>query len=349
MRKVFTLAKKGIGFVSPNPLVGAIILKNEKKIGSGFHQFFGGKHAEINAVYDAEKNGNSVANADIFVNLEPCNNIGKTGSCAEFLLKKKIGRVFFSNFDNNPKMSGGADFLSKNGVQIFPNILEKQGKNLNKFFFHRLEKKRPFFLGKIATSLNGMISEKYDQKTQISDQSSQKFTHFLRQKYDGILVGANTVKIDNPKLSVRFFSKKKRDPLRILFDPHGKISQQKEKFIFFRDENFLVFSAEKKLKTIFSTKNLEILGNKNGFFDLKKIAKILFDRNLASVLVEGGGKTITSFLNENLLDEMIFLISNKIFAQKIATPLFQETVKFPLSLKKIKKFENDAALFFVKK
>ncbi len=312
MARAIRLAKKGAGWVSPNPLVGAILVKKGKIIGEGFHEQFGENHAEKNAILDAEKKGFSAEGATIFVTLEPCAHWGKTPPCADLLVEKKIARVVIGALEKNPLSHGGMAKLKSAGIETQSGILEEECRAQNRFFFHGIEKKRPFFLGKMAVCGNGFVAEKDGMRSPISGKKAQYFTHALRHQYDGILVGKKTIVTDNPELTTRFHQNP-RNPLRIFFDGNHEISPLAKVFA---DDHFLKISKENCPKI-------------HGSFDLDFLGKMLFDRGIRSVLVEGGPKTIASFLQKNLLDEMVLIVSKTIFFEKgvPAFPHFPENWK----------------------
>lgn len=292
MARALELAKKGMGFVSPNPMVGAVIVKNGKSIGEGLHKKYGKAHAEANAIADAEAKGYSVEDTEMYVTLEPCSHHGKTPPCADLIIEKKIKKVFVATKDPNPAAAGGIEKLQKAGIKVQTGFLENEAKNQNRFFFHGIAKKRPFFLGKIAIDANGFVSEKKGVQTKITGQEAQKFTHQLRMKCDAILIGAETAIIDNPLLSVRY-GDKRRDPLRIILDPKERVPKNNRVF---RDENYYLGTKQT---------------NESGFLDLSELAKKLYEKGIISVLIEGGPKTLEQFIQQNLLDEMIVIQSEK--------------------------------------
>lgn len=309
------LAKKGHGFVSPNPVVGAVIVKNGKVIGEGFHEKFGENHAEKNAIIHAEKNGYDVSGGTIFVTLEPCAHTGKTPSCAHLLVEKKIKKVVIVHRDPNPKAGGGIEILKNTGIEV--EVLEEwrelqknkkmqymasqkgidlemcsvefvqKAREINKGFFSVHEKNRPFFTAKVAVSNNGMVTEKKGKRTQISGKQAGKFTQQLRKECDGILVGANTGVVDNPFLSIREKSYTGKQPLRICIDPNHRISKNAN---IFRDDNILLV---------------------DGKINLHQLSEVLKNRGILRVLIEGGPKTLEYFLKENLIDELYMIQSKK--------------------------------------
>ena len=219
LRQCFTLAKKAKGFVSPNPLVGAILVKKGKVIGRGYHKRYGSDHAEVNALKNAKE---GVAGSTLYCNFEPCCHTKKqTPPCVPLIIQKKIKRVVISNFDPNKEVNGkGVKQLREAGVEVITDILEDEGKDLNKFYFKYVSEKLPYITLKIAQSIDGKISEAKDKQTWLTGKESINYVHKLRSEYDAVLVGAGTIRTDNPLLNVRTI--KGRNPIRIIID--GKLS-----------------------------------------------------------------------------------------------------------------------------
>ncbi|MCD6179385.1 MAG: bifunctional diaminohydroxyphosphoribosylaminopyrimidine deaminase/5-amino-6-(5-phosphoribosylamino)uracil reductase RibD, partial [Bacteroidales bacterium] len=224
MRNSLRLAKKGCGFVAPNPLVGATIIKNGKIIGEGYHQKFGEAHAEINAINNATE---SVQDATIYVSLEPCSHQGKTPACSLAIIQNGFKRVVIATLDPNPLVAGnGVEMLKKAGIKVEVGILEKEALTLNERFFKFIQTRKPFIAIKMATSLDGKIATFSGDSKWITNKSSRKFAHQLRQKYSSILIGINTVIADDPSLNVRLKNTSNSNPLRIVLDSKLQIPLQ---------------------------------------------------------------------------------------------------------------------------
>ena len=202
IRRSFHLAQKGKGHVSPNPLVGAVIVKNGKVIGKGYHKKYGSAHAEVNAINNSTE---SVAGSTLYCNLEPCSHIKKqTPPCVPLIIQKKIKKVVISNFDPNKEVNGkGIKQLREAGVEVVTDVLEDEGKDLNKFYFKYVKEKLPYITLKIAQSIDGKISVAKNKQTWLTGKESIKYVHKLRSEYDAVLVGAGTIRTDNPQLNVR--------------------------------------------------------------------------------------------------------------------------------------------------
>lgn len=317
------IAKKGEGNVSPNPLVGCVITKENRIIGAGYHQKFGEDHAEINAINSATE---SLEGSTLYVNLEPCSHTGNTPPCVDRIIKEKIKRVVIGTLDSNPLVSGnGVKKLKKAGIDVKVGILENECYELNKFFFKFISKKIPFVTIKAAQTLDGFIADKNHYSEWISSNESRKLVHLLRAKYDAVLVGSNTAKIDDPKLTVRMVEG--RNPFRVVLDSKLKLKTDLKLFRSNSDKKtILITSTESKMKKS-KLKKIERLGvkvifckkNKNSGIDLSSALKELGKLGITSLLVEGGAKTISSFIEQNLFDEMLVFISPKILGDGLKT------------------------------
>ncbi|MBT8387474.1 MAG: bifunctional diaminohydroxyphosphoribosylaminopyrimidine deaminase/5-amino-6-(5-phosphoribosylamino)uracil reductase RibD, partial [Ignavibacteria bacterium] len=219
LKRCFELAAKGAGTVSPNPLVGTIIVKNGEVIGEGFHQKYGEAHAEVEAINNSAEDSNG---STLYCNLEPCCHTNKqTPPCVPLIISKKISRVVISNLDPNPEVCGeGVKQLRDAGIEVITGLLENKGEELNKFYFNYVKKKIPYITLKVAQSIDGKISKSNNEQSWLTGKESILFVHQQRAVYDAVLVGANTVAVDNPLLTVR--NVEGRNPKRIILD--GKLS-----------------------------------------------------------------------------------------------------------------------------
>ncbi|MFZ3156397.1 MAG: bifunctional diaminohydroxyphosphoribosylaminopyrimidine deaminase/5-amino-6-(5-phosphoribosylamino)uracil reductase RibD, partial [Smithella sp.] len=214
MKLAIALARKGRFYVGPNPMVGAVIVKKGMIIGRGYHQRFGGNHAEINAIHNA---GEDIAGSTLYVTLEPCCHEGKTPPCTDSIIKHKIARVVIGAIDSNPLVScQGINYLQSCGIEVKTGVLENECRKLNEKFFHYIETGLPFITVKYAQTLDGRIATATGESQWISSTASLKFAHQLRAEHDAILVGRKTVDKDNPELTVRLV--KGRNPLRVIVD-----------------------------------------------------------------------------------------------------------------------------------
>lgn len=319
MRQAIALAKKGRGYVSPNPLVGAIIVKNNRIISRGYHQRFGGNHAEINALKNATKD---VAGSTLYVTLEPCCHEGKTPPCIDSITKHKIARVVIGTIDSNPLVScQGINYLQSCGIEVKTGVLENDCRKLNEIFFHYMETGLPFITIKYAQTLDGRIATATGESQWISSEASLKFTHQLRAAHDAILVGAGTVIKDNPYLTVRLV--RGRNPLRVIVDSELKISRQAKVFQNISLVPTLIATTKTADDSQFQNladSDAEIItidADEKGNVDLKKLFKILAGRNVSSILIEGGAQIITSVLKHDLANRLITIIAPKIIGSGI--------------------------------
>lgn len=319
MQSAIILARKGIGYASPNPLVGALIVKNGRVIGQGYHKRYGEHHAEVNAINNA---GEDVTGATLYVTLEPCCHQGKTPPCTERIVKSKIKNVVIGSVDSNPLVScRGIHYLQQRGIKVKTGVLERECRRLNEVFFHYMETGMPFVTIKYAQTLDGRIAVASGRSQWISSEASRKFAHKLRAEHDAVLVGAGTVMNDNPELTVRLV--RGRNPLRVVADS-GLKTPLKAKIL----QNLT--AAKTLIATVKSpgapryklieTSGAEVITIKKdgqGKVDLKKLFKALALRGISSVLVEGGAQIITSTLKNNLACRLVTIIAPKIIGKGI--------------------------------
>lgn len=309
MKQCLKLAEKGRLFVSPNPMVGAIVEKSGKIISGGYHKKFGGEHAEIIAL---KKAGKKAKNATLYVNLEPCDHYGKQPPCTKEIIKAGIKEVVIATIDPNPIVSGkGIKKLKKNGIKTKSGILEKEAQALNEKFFRFKKTKTPFVLIKIAVSLNGKISGQKGKK--ISGKKSLEKVHALRAEFDAILVGVNTVLKDNPLLTAR--TKKERNPLRIVLDSNARTPLYSRVLDSGAPTIIVCTKKAKKhrIKKLIEKKvGVMTVKEKNGFVDLKNLLIELGKSGISSVLVEGGAQVTSAIVKQKLFDKMILVASPKI-------------------------------------
>jgi len=315
------LAKRGIGKVSPNPLVGCVITKNNKIIGAGFHTKYGDDHAEINAINSTQE---TLEGSTLYVNLEPCSHYGNTPPCVDRIIREKIKRVVIGTLDVNPLVNGKSiKKLKDAGVEVKAGLLEKECIELNKFFFKLISKKLPYVTLKAAATLDGKIADVNSNSEWISSSESRKYVHSLRNKYDAVLIGANTALIDNPQLTVRHIDG--RNPWRIILDTKLSLPLNLKLFQKNFDKRTVLVISENGLKKKRKLGELEKIGVKiiivkkqvNNKTDLKFLLKELAKLNITSVLVEGGSKIFTSFIKQKLFDDLLVFISPKLIGEGV--------------------------------
>ena len=314
MKRALRLARRGEAWVSPNPMVGAVIVKKDRIIGEGYHQKFGGNHAEINAINHVTE---PIKGATIYINLEPCTHYGKTPPCIESIIAAKPARVVIGTPDANPIVTGkGIEALKRHGVKTTVGVLEESCKELNERFFKFMRTGIPFVTLKFAQSIDGRIATASGHSRWISSEQSLKFAHALRSHHDAVLVGSGTLSKDDPELTVRLV--RGRNPLRVVVDSHLRISpdarimkdQDKAKTIVATTNN-----ADREKRARLTDLGVEVLAvdtDKDRRVDLMRLLMELGKRNISSVLVEGGADIITSMLMEQLPDRVVIIIAPKI-------------------------------------
>ncbi|HNY51639.1 MAG TPA: bifunctional diaminohydroxyphosphoribosylaminopyrimidine deaminase/5-amino-6-(5-phosphoribosylamino)uracil reductase RibD [Smithella sp.] len=319
MKMALKLAGKGRGYVSPNPLVGAVIVKNGRIIGKGYHQRFGGNHAEINAIRNA---GTAVKGSTLYVTLEPCCHEGKTPPCVNAIIENKIARVVIGIIDSNPLVCReGIGCLQTSGIKVTTGVLEEECRRLNETFFHFMETGMPFVTLKYAQSIDGRIATATGNSRWISSPASLKFAHRLRAEHDAILVGRGTVEQDNPELTVRLV--RGRNPLRVVVDSQLNVSLKAKIFQNTLQAPTLIATVKKNNDPLFkkfSRYGAELLtvdADRKGKVDLKKLFMMLGERKISSVMIEGGAQIITAILKNNLADRMVTVIAPKIIGKGI--------------------------------
>ena len=304
MKKALELAKKGTGQTSPNPLVGAVVVKNGNIVGTGYHKKSGEPHAEIIAIERAEALSRG---ADLYVNLEPCNHRGRTPPCTEAIIKAGIKRVFVAIRDPNPLVDGkGIGKLRENGVEVYEGLMEEEAFKTNEIFFKYIQTKQPFVALKTAISIDGKIATKTGESKWITGERARRHGHILRNTYDAILVGIGTVKKDNPRLTCRHPGKKGRNPIRIIVD--SKLSIDHEARVFDTDVSAPTIIATTnqaplpKLHQIQKKAKILII-NEGSQVNLRLLLKRLGEMEIISILVEGGSRINGSFISANLVDK----------------------------------------------
>jgi diaminohydroxyphosphoribosylaminopyrimidine deaminase / 5-amino-6-(5-phosphoribosylamino)uracil reductase len=311
MNRAFELAQLGLGSVSPNPMVGCVIVHNNQIIGEGWHKKYGGPHAEVNAINSVE-NKSILSESTAYVSLEPCAHQGKTPPCADLLIEHKLKRVVISNKDPFPLVNGGGiKKLENENIEVETDLLDKKGREINKRFFTLIEKKRPYIILKWAQTVDGFIArENFDSKW-ISNEYSRKLVHKWRSEEDAILVGTNTAEYDNPTLNVRDWEG--RDPIRLVIDKQLKL-----------DTGLNLFDGS--IPTI-CYNSLQDGESENLIFKkvddenlIEAILSDLYARKIQSLIVEGGSQLLNSFIEKNLWDEARIFSSKKIFVNGIEAP-----------------------------
>lgn len=336
MQTALKLARKGYGRVSPNPMVGAVIVKNEKIVGKGWHKKFGETHAEVNALAEA---GNKAKDAELYVNLEPCSHFGKQPPCVNAIIDASIKKVVCAMKDPNPLVAGkGIAKLRKAGIKVETGLLKEKAEDLNKAFVKWILTGKPFVTLKIAMTQNGFVSWGNGKRKKITGKESLQKVQELRAEHEAVLVGINTVLKDNPRLTNR--SKKGKNPVRIVLDSKLRIPldasclREKGKTIIFYSEKNL--KKEKRLSEKKEVELEKIKGNK-GKIPVNKVLRVLGKKGITRLLVEGGREINTSFIAKREADKLVLFMAKK----SIGKGLYFVKGKKPSSKKvKIKKTER---------
>jgi diaminohydroxyphosphoribosylaminopyrimidine deaminase/5-amino-6-(5-phosphoribosylamino)uracil reductase len=345
----FKLAKKGLGFVNPNPLVGSVIVKNGKIISKGYHKYFGGSHAEIEAIKNSKS---SLMDSTLYCNLEPCVHTNKkTPPCAPEIIKSGISRVVISNIDPNPEVSGkGIQALKDAGIKVDLGIEKEKGNELNKFFFNSIVKKLPYITLKIAQTSDGKINRINGKRSLITGEISDRHIHKLRSEYDAILVGVNTVKVDDPQLNIR--NVKGKNPLRIIIDAQLTIPINSRVLNTLDNEKTWILCGAKvnnKKKELLKNKGTKILEfklNRKKQVGLPEIIQRLYELKISSILVEGGQNIFSQFIENDLFDEILLFQSPDFFGSGLNSVNLSSSKK--LKFKSIKKLGKDICITLVK-
>lgn len=318
MHHAIELAKNGIGFVNPNPLVGAVIVKNGEIIGEGYHAKYGQLHAERNAFANCNQ---SAEGADLYVTLEPCCHYGKTPPCTEAIIENKIKRVFIGSSDPNPMVAGkGVKILRDHGIEVFENILKKECDSLNDIFFYYITNKTPFVIMKYAMTADGKIATVTGDSKWITCEKSREYVHFIRKRVSAIMVGIGTVLADNPMLDCRI--ENPSNPVRIVCDSNLKIPvdcnivRTADKIPTYiaciSDDCDKISMLEKNGVKIIKT------SPDNGHVNLTELMQILGSMKIDSVLLEGGAELNFSALKSGIVSQIYAFTAPQIFGGNCA-------------------------------
>lgn len=317
MKRCFDLANLGAGSVSPNPMVGAVLVYKDRIIGEGFHEEYGKAHAEVNAVNSVQtKEKHLIKDATLYVSLEPCCIFGKTPPCTQLILDNKIKKVVIATLDKTPGVAGnGVKILEKAGIEVETNVLEKEGAYISRYRNTLVSKNRPYIILKFAKSSDGFMGNQKEQ-VWISNLFSKRYAHKGRSGIDAILIGTSTAKIDDPQLTNRYYFGK--SPLRIVLDKDLKLSAQLKIY----DDSVKTWIVTEQ------TENFQHSAFKQTYFIqlsfdenlLKKLMERLAEEKISSLLIEGGKYTLDSFLKLNLWDEAMVFRNKKMIYSGIKGP-----------------------------
>ena len=350
MKRAMELAKKGWGRTNPNPLVGAVIVKDDRIIAEGFHEALGCAHAEIAAINNAT---GEIAGGTMYVNLEPCSHYGRTPPCAKSIIEAGIKKVVVAMVDPNLKVSGrGIKMLKGAGIEVEVGILEEQARNLNEIFICYVTRKKPFVIMKTAMTLDGKIASVTGDSKWITGVESRRYVHVIRDRVASVMVGINTVIRDNPMLTTRLDDREGTNPIRIVADSKGIIHEDSNiiKTAHEVDTILVSTSAIDKLKEkMLTEKGVRIIkaDGIDGRVDLVKIMEELYKLEIDSMLLEGGGSLNASAIDAGIVDKIMVFTAPKIIGGKDApTSVEGDGIKDmckAISLKNVsvKRFEED--------
>lgn len=321
LKRCIELARNGAGLVAPNPMVGCVLVHNKSIIGEGWHRKYGEAHAEVNAV-NSVTDPTLLAESTAYINLEPCSHFGKTPPCADFLIKHRIKKVVVGMRDPHPKVAGnGIKKLKEAGIEVVEGILEAECKELNKRFIAFHTKKRPYIILKWAQSADGYIApdatsmskEAFEQKRHITGKTVQKLVHKWRGEEDAILVGTQTLITDNPELNTRAWPGK--NPLRVVLDLNLRVPHTAK--VFNKQQPTLLFTYHKNVSEHYP----EHITVPEKADVLPFILHTLFERNIQSIIIEGGTYTLQKAIDAGLWDETQIFISKKELGSGIKAPV----------------------------
>lgn len=356
MKRAIELAKQGAGWTAPNPLVGAVVVKNGRVIGEGYHRKYGELHAERNALAACTEDP---AGATLYVTLEPCCHYGKTPPCTEIIIEKKIAKVVIGSRDPNPKVAGkGARILREHGIEVVEDYMREACDALNPVFFHYITTKKPYVVLKFAMTLDGKIATRTGASKWITGEAARNHVHQLRGRYAGILAGIGTVLADDPMLNCRIDGA--HQPLRIILDSHLRIPMGSRLVRSAKEYPLLIVCNESTRDREEGTNRIQkleeagakvwILPEKNGHPDLNVLMQRLGEEKIDSVLIEGGGTVNEAALKAHIVHHVYAYIAPKIFGGADAkTPVEGSGIRLPqecanLRLAKITVLLNDMLL-----
>jgi len=354
MRKALRQARKGLGRTSPNPVVGAVIVRNGKIIACGYHKRAGGNHAEIEAL--AKMGCGATMYDTLYVTLEPCNHYGSTPPCTEAILKSGIKRVVVGMRDPNPNVSGGGcEFLAARGVEVRTGVLESECLRLNEYFLKFAGTGRPFVVAKSALTMDGWTATSTGHSHWITNERSRHFVHRLRDRVDGVMVGVGTVLADDPLLTTRLKNRKGKDPIRIIIDTHLRTPDNARVLI--NDSSSMAMIVvgndvtQERLESFRMHRvSTVICPTKDGRINLAALMDILGEMSITSFMVEGGSTLMGSMIRERLIDKFYIFKTPKILGGNDGIPMASgpgpKRIDECLTLKgiKIKRFGEDILL-----
>ena len=323
MQRALELAGRARGRTSPNPMVGCVIVRDGHVIGEGFHARAGEPHAEVNAVHAA---GDDIKDATVYLNLEPCTHFGRTPPCAEFLIEHAPARIVAAMQDPNPQVSGrGIDRLRDAGIRVDVGVLEDEARRLNEAFIKFITAGRPFVICKCGMTLDGKIATRTGHSRWVTGEEARKLVHELRNEVDAILVGSRTVMLDDPSLTTRLDGTDSRDPIRVILDAEEYLDEDRRVFHVASSADTWVVAPEGR-SCPNADEVIHVPVGKKGI-DMCALMDALGQRNVTSLLIEGGGTTHASAFEAGIVDKVWFFVAPKIIGGRDAiTPVEGEGV-----------------------
>lgn len=324
MKRALALAKKGEGFVGPNPMVGAVLVKEGKIIGEGWHKEFGGPHAEVNAI---ENSSASPEGATLYITMEPCSHVGKTPPCTSLVIDSGISRVVAGMQDPNPLVNGrGLQILKNHGIDVIPSCREQECRRLNEVFIKFITTREPFVILKFAMTIDGKIATVENASRWITGEESRKKVHRLRNRMSSVMVGADTVIYDDPMLNVRLKGRKGRSPLKIVADSGLRLPLDARLLVNEPQLCIIATTGKADHRKVLELRRMGavvmICPEKDGHVDLKFLFSQLGKMEVDSVLIEGGSSLAFSALSEGLVNKVVAFIAPKILGgAKAPTPV----------------------------
>ena len=320
MSRALRLARRGLGRTSPNPMVGAVVVKDGKIIGEGFHRATGEPHAEVEAIRAA---GVETHGAELYVTLEPCNHYGRTPPCTQAIMAAGVKRVYYGIGDPNPSViGGGAEFLRRAGIEVVGQVLENRCRALNEVYLANVTLKRPFVYLKLAMSLDGRIATRTGHSRWITSEQSRMKAHRLRDRVCAIMVGIETVLIDNPSLTTRFKDRQGRDPIRIVADSNLRTPLDANIFNQTSQAGVIIATRSNppsRLKSRLEKKGAKVIQTTGADrVDLKDLLANLYKMGITSLLIEGGAGLAWGALEAKIVDRCMFFYAPMIIGGKSA-------------------------------
>jgi diaminohydroxyphosphoribosylaminopyrimidine deaminase/5-amino-6-(5-phosphoribosylamino)uracil reductase len=324
MQMALDLAIKGEGFTSPNPMVGAVVVKDGNVVGKGFHEVVGGPHAEVNAIDAA---GKLAAGATLFVTLEPCNHTGRTPPCTQKILDAGITRVVVAMPDPNENVvGGGSEHLRQHGIEVTTGVCEAQAQKQNEAFIKYVRTGQPFVIAKCAATLDGRIATRTGDSKWITGEAARRFVHHLRHAVDAIMVGINTIQKDDPSLTTRLDDREGKDPVRIILDTHlsmvpdARVLDQAS-----AADTILVAGkgVDRNKKTVLEKAGARVIeaSLKDNRIDMASLMVQLGTMEIASLLIEGGSRVLASAFRAGIVDKVQFFYGPKILGGDDGVPI----------------------------